>query len=228
MKKPTMTSQWDLGNFKPLDMSEIPGYPRQMPPKYEKWLLKFTGRDGESYDYHMSDFWDFFQLHPISDDVEDLAMKLFSATLHGNARKWYDNLPDASITSMDQLEETFLKRWGVKLEDIETLLKRLDYIKQVENETVREFHNRFEKLLYQIPRSHHTGDMYLVYLYTNAILVHLGFLLNKKGPKKIDEVMFLSQNIFLRTLTVYCCYVCLCVCRGIRKICMHYSMMIDQ
>jgi hypothetical protein len=228
MTKPTMTSQWDLGNFKPLDMSEIPGYPRQMPPKYEKWLPRFTGRDGERSDYHMSDFWDFFQLHPISDDVEDLAMKLFSATLHGNARKWYDNLPDASITSMDQLEETFLKRWGVKLEDIETLLKRLDYIKQVENETVREFHNRFEKLLYQIPRSHHPGDMYLVYLYTNAILVHLGFLLNKKGPKKIDEVMFLSQNILLRTLIVYCCYVCLCVCRCIRKICMDYSMMIDQ
>jgi len=223
-----MTSQWDPGNFKPLDMSKILGYPRRMPPKYEKWLPRLTGSDGERAHYHMSDFWDFFQLHPINDDVKDLEMKLFSTTLHGNARKWYDNLPDASITSMDQLEETFLKRWGVKLEDIETLLKRLDYIKQVENETVREFHNRFEKLLYQIPRSHHPGDMYIVYLYTNAILVHLGFLLNKKGPKKIDEVMFLSQNIFLRTLIVYCCYVCLCVCRCIRKICMDYSMMIDQ
>jgi hypothetical protein len=103
----------------------------------------------------MDNFWAFFQLHPISDDVEDLAMKLFSATLHGNARKWYDDLPDASITSMDQLEETFLKRWGIKLEDIQMLLKRLEYIKQTENETVREFHTRFENLLYQIPRSHH-------------------------------------------------------------------------
>jgi hypothetical protein len=86
MTKPTMTSQWDPGNFKPLDMSKIPGYPRQMPPKYEKWLPRFTGSDGERVDYHMSDFWAFFQLHPISDDAEDLAMKLFSATLHGNAR----------------------------------------------------------------------------------------------------------------------------------------------
>jgi hypothetical protein len=48
MTKPTMTSQWDPGNFKPLDMSKIPGYPRQMPPKYEKWLPRFTGSDGES------------------------------------------------------------------------------------------------------------------------------------------------------------------------------------
>jgi hypothetical protein len=66
----------------------------------------------------MDNFWDFFQLHPISDDAEDLAMKLFSTTLHGDARKWYDDLPDASITSMDQLEETFLKKWGIKLRDI--------------------------------------------------------------------------------------------------------------
>jgi hypothetical protein len=96
-----MYSQWDLRNFKPLDMSEILGYPRQFPPKYEKWLPRFTSSDEERDDYHMGNFWDLFQLHPISDDAEDLAMKLFFATLHGNAKKWYDNLLDASITSMD-------------------------------------------------------------------------------------------------------------------------------
>jgi hypothetical protein len=125
MTKPTMASQWDPGNFKPLDMSEISGYPRQMPPRYENWLPRFTGNDGVRVEDHMDNFWAFFQLHPISDDVEDLAMKLFSATLHGNARKWYDDLPDASITSMDQLEETFLKKWGIKLEYIHMLIKRL-------------------------------------------------------------------------------------------------------
>jgi hypothetical protein len=118
----------------------------------------------------MDDFRAFFQLHPISDDAEDLAMKLFFATLHGNARKWYDNLPDASITSMDQLEKTFLK-------------KRLEYVKQTKNESIQEFHNRFENLLWQIPKIHRPEDKYLAYLYTNAFLVHLGFLLSKKGPK---------------------------------------------
>jgi hypothetical protein len=72
-----------------------------MPPKYEKWLPRFSGSYGERVDYHMVDFWSFFQLHHISDDDEDLVMKLFSTTLHGTARKWYDNLPVANITSMD-------------------------------------------------------------------------------------------------------------------------------
>jgi hypothetical protein len=195
MTKPTMTSQWDPGNFKPLDMSKIPGYPRQMPPKYEKWLPRFTGSDGERADYHMVDFWSFFQFHPIGDDVEDLVMKLFSATLHGNARKWYDNLPVASITSMDQLEVTFLKNWGMKLKDIQTLLKRLEYIRQNENETVKDFEGRFQRLLYQIPATYTPEEKYLVYLYTNALLVHLGFVLNKKGPKTLHEAYDMAMQI---------------------------------
>ena len=114
-----------------------------MPLKHEKWLPRFTSSDGERPDYHMSNFWAFFQLHPVNDDAEDLVMKLFSATLHGKARRWYDNLPGASITSMDHLEETFLKSWGMKLEDIQLLLKGLEYIRQTENETVRAFRGGF-------------------------------------------------------------------------------------
>jgi hypothetical protein len=201
MTKPTMTSQWDPENFKPLDMSKILGYPRRMPPKYEKWLPRFTGSDGERAHYHMSDFWAFFQLNPVSDDAEDLVMKLFSATLHGKARNWYDNLPVASITSMDQLEEVFLKKWGMKLEDIQTLLKRLQYTKQVENETVWNFRNRFESLLYHLPRDHYPEDKDLMYLFTNALLVHLGFLLSKKNPKTLHEAgnmaLQIEENIFL-------------------------------
>jgi hypothetical protein len=195
-----MTSQWDRGKYKPLNMSKISGYPRQMPPKYEKWLPRFTGRDGERPNYHMSNFWAFFQLHPISDDAEDLVINLFSATPHGNARKhgnarrWYDNLPAASITSMDQLEETFLMSWGMKFEDIQLLLQGID-IRKTEDETIRAFGVSFQMLLYQIPRSHCPEDKYLVYLYTNALLGNLSFLLNKKGPKTLTEAHNMAMQI---------------------------------
>jgi hypothetical protein len=167
MTKPTMASQWDLGNFKPLDMSKILGYPRQMPARYENWLPRFTGSDVDSVEEHMTNFWDFFQLHPISDDVEDMAMKLFSATLHDDARVWYDSLPDAKITSMDQLEEVFLKIWSVK-EHMYLLLNELSGIKNTESETVGEFHTRFERLLQQIIEISHPGKEYLIFLYTRA------------------------------------------------------------
>jgi hypothetical protein len=151
MTKPTMTSQWDPGNYRPLDMSKIPGYPRKMPLSYKKFLPRFFGLDGESLDYHMSKFWEFFQYHPVRDEAEDLVMKLFSASLHEGAKKWYDDLPVASITSMDHFEKVFLERWALKLEDVQSLLKELEGIKQASYEVVKVFRARFQKLFYQIP-----------------------------------------------------------------------------
>jgi hypothetical protein len=165
-----------------------------MPPFYKNWLPRFAGIDGESLDYHMSKFWAFFQYRPVSDEAEDLVMKLFSASLHGEARRWYDNLPAASITSMDHFEEIFLARWVMKLEDIQSLLKGLECIKQTEDQIVRVFGARFQRLLYQIPESHCPKDKYLVYLYTNGLQGHLSFLLNKKNPKTLAE----AHNIAIR------------------------------
>jgi hypothetical protein len=212
MTKPTMTSQWDPGNYRPLDMSKIPGYPRKMPPLYEDFLPRFAGINGECPESHMRRFWDFFQCFPISDEAEDLVMKLFSASLHGRARRWYDNLPAASITSMDLFEEVFLAKWTMKIEDIQSLLKELEGIKQTESEIVRAFGVRFQRLLYQIPQSHRPEDNYLVYLYTNGLQGHLSFLLNKKNPKtlaeahnmaiQIEKSLFLTRTNAMDTLSL--------------------------
>jgi hypothetical protein len=94
----------------------------------------------------MRNLWVFFHLHPISDDVEDLVMKLFSTTLLDASRHWYHSLPDGSIKTMDKLEEAFLKRWSIK-EDPNMLLTRLNTLWKQDNEIIREFHTRFETLL---------------------------------------------------------------------------------
>jgi hypothetical protein len=191
-----VTSPWDPGSFKPLDMRKIPGYPRQMPPISKKrWLPEFTGRNGERADFHMNDFYSYFQLHPVVDEAEDVVMILFANTLHGYAREWYYNLPDASITSMDQFEEVFLKKWGIKSEDIPILLKNFQDIKQRENETLFDFQSRFEDTLYQILNSHRPGRKYVVHHYTHAILAHLGVPLRKRAPKTLDEAYGMAKEI---------------------------------
>ena len=68
-------------------------------------------------------------------------------------------------------------------------------MKQTKNETVKEFHIGFENLLQQIPRSPHPEDKYLVYLYTKALLVQLGFLLSEKGPRTIQEAYHMAIQI---------------------------------
>jgi hypothetical protein len=140
---------WTTKAFKPLDMSAIPGYPHNMPPKFEKWLPKFSGNDVTTIEEHLDNFWACFQLHPIPDEEEDVVLRLFSATFVEDARKWYNNLPDKGIKTWDDFHKVFMKIWGAK-GDPNLLLLQLNEMKKKENETVKEFDARFERLLRQI------------------------------------------------------------------------------
>jgi hypothetical protein len=96
---------------------------------------------------------------------------------------------------MEQFEKTFLERWGIQLEDIPTLLKELEHIKKAKNETVRDFHDRFENMLYHIPESHHPEERYLVHLFTCALLGYLSFPLNEIAPRTLDEAYYMAAVI---------------------------------
>jgi hypothetical protein len=195
MTNPTMTSQWDPGSYRPLDMSKIPGYPRKMPPRYELGLPRFDGTDEDCPKSHMRRFWKFFRHFPVDDEAEDLVMKLFSASLHGEARRWYDGLPPNTIDSMERFERVFLAKWTMNVEIIQSLLKELEDVRQTESETVRDYCFRFRKSLYQIPHGCRPEDKYLVYLYTNGLQVHLSFLHDKRKPKTVPEAHKMAMEI---------------------------------
>jgi hypothetical protein len=195
MTKSTMTSQWDPGSYRPLDMSKIPGYPREMPPHYEESLPCFAGIKRECPEFHMMRFWNFFRRFPVDNEAEDLVMKLFSASLHGEARRWYDDLPAASIDSMEHFERVFLARWTLGMEDIQSLLEELEGIKQAESESISDYAARFRETLHQFPPSHHPEDKYLVYLYTKGFQPHLSFLLDKRKPKTIPQAHKMALEI---------------------------------
>jgi hypothetical protein len=82
-----------------------------------------------------------------------------------------------------------------EIEDVQSLLKELEGIKQKESEIVKAFGVRFQRLLYQIPQSHRPEGNYLVYLYTNGLQGHLSFLLNKKNPKTLAEAHNMAIQI---------------------------------
>jgi hypothetical protein len=76
-------------------------------------------------------------------------MKLFLASLTGNARKWRTKLPSKSLKNREYLEQVFLKRWGV-IECIATLYAQYIKICKQDDEDVREFNDRFNALLSRI------------------------------------------------------------------------------
>jgi hypothetical protein len=64
-----------------------------------------------------------------------------------------------------------------------------------ENESIREFHTRFEALLQRIPPSHHPKDDYLVHIYTRSFSGQLGYLLRDKDPQSIKEAQEIATKI---------------------------------
>jgi hypothetical protein len=83
----------------------------------------------------------------------------------------------------------------MKLKDVQKLLRKLDCIRQTKNETVSYFEGRFQIFLYRIPTTYTPKEKYLAYIYTNALLVHLGFLLSKKRPKTLHEAYSMAIQI---------------------------------
>jgi hypothetical protein len=76
-------------------------------------------------------------------------MRLFLASLTGDARKWSTKLPRKSLTTCEDLEQVFLKRWGV-MENMASLYSQYLKICKQDDEDVREFNDRFNTLLGRI------------------------------------------------------------------------------
>ena len=94
-------------------------------------------------------------------DHEDVAMRLFASSLTDEALDWFKGLPDNQITTYDALPP-YLKADGG------TLAAQFNLIKKKENETVREFISRFDKLYNQIPTDYRPSTSSIRILYMNA------------------------------------------------------------
>jgi hypothetical protein len=85
-----------------------------MPKGANSWLSKFFGSDDTKVDYHLSRFYDEYGAHEAKNQHSDMIMRLFSTSLVGKARAWYDNLPSKSIRIWEDFESDFMKKWGDK------------------------------------------------------------------------------------------------------------------
>ena len=66
-------------------------------------------------------------------------------SLDGEARKWFKTLAGRSITTWDNMEDTFLRKWREK-KDHGQCLTEFNTLKKRHNEGVSEFIKRFNKL----------------------------------------------------------------------------------
>jgi hypothetical protein len=160
-----MACPWARDLYKPLNMDNIQGYPNQMPTNVNKWLPKLPGNNvitTENHIYVMGRDMDNAGI-----DHEDVAMKLFTSSLTEEALDWFKGLPDNHITTYDAFSTLFKSKWSRK-EDGGTLATQFNQIKKKENEMVKEFISRFDRLYNQIPIDYPPTTSSVRLLYMNA------------------------------------------------------------
>jgi hypothetical protein len=81
---------------------------------------------------------------------EYVVMRLLAMSLTEDAHRWFKGLPDNHLASYDDFAKLLKSRWSTK-KDSGMLLAQFNQIKKKENETVKEFDTRFDKLYDQIP-----------------------------------------------------------------------------
>jgi hypothetical protein len=79
---------------------------------YLKYMPKFTGEEDVTIEEHLAAFYSDANNQNIEN--EDVWMRVFVQNLFGEARKWFRGLAPGSITSIEALDEAFLRHWGDK------------------------------------------------------------------------------------------------------------------
>jgi len=139
-------------------MANIQGHPNKMPTDVNKWLPKTA----EDHIYVMGRDMDNAGI-----DHEDVAMRLFASSLTEEALDWFKGLPDNHIMTYDAFFALFRSRRSRKV-DGGTLATQFNQINKKENEMVRQFTSRFDRLYNQIPIDYRPITSSICLLYMNS------------------------------------------------------------
>jgi ribonuclease HI len=83
-------------------------------------------------------------------DEVDIQMRLFTQSLTGDAKKWFKELPAASMPDLVAFQRSFLDRWEVKKNPLQ-ILSEYENIKINQGESVQDYCTRFNNLYNAIP-----------------------------------------------------------------------------
>ena len=77
-------------------------------------------------------------------------MRVFVQSLDGEARKWFRELPQRSITDIEALDDAFLKHWGDK-KDFLYYHTEFGNLKRENGDSFPDFNKRFNRMYSKIP-----------------------------------------------------------------------------
>ncbi|GJU87455.1 reverse transcriptase domain-containing protein [Tanacetum coccineum] len=118
---------------------------------------------------------------------------MFNSTLTGNARVWFDDLPQESIDSYDDLRKAFLENYLQQKKCIKDPVE-IHNIKQRDGESTKEFVRRYKLECRDVKGAPKCMKIFgFMHEITNPELVKR---LHDKIPKSVDEMMRVTTTFF--------------------------------
>jgi hypothetical protein len=183
---PMAPSKWAPEElFDPLDLANIQAGLHDLLKDADSWIPTFAGEIRAIGNAHWTKFCESYEFHLSGKEHLDTFMRLFLASFIGDARKWSTKLPSKSLKTCEDLEQVFLKRWGV-IENMAALYAR--YIKNYkqDDEDVREFNDRFNTLLNRIEPNFQL-ERSILQQYLNSFKGEFLFTLRNRFPTNLEE-----------------------------------------
>ena len=115
-----------------------------------------------------------------------MVFRLFVQSLDGEARKWFKTLAGHSISTWDNMEDTFLRKWGEK-KDHGQCLTEFNTLKKRHNEGVSEFVKRFNKLYLSLPVDMKPHQIAAKVVFIAAFDSEFGFSLRERKLATLDD-----------------------------------------
>ena len=127
---------------------KIPSILPDFPLKHYKYLPRFDGElDGKLAEKHIQVFENFIEIFEIKHD--DVSMRAFSQSLQGDAKAWFKHLQPQSISSWDELRESFCRFWGER-KSWNLLLSYFYSMRRMKDEIISNFNRRFASIYFKL------------------------------------------------------------------------------
>jgi hypothetical protein len=169
--------------YKPLI---LPPILHDFPENYYKYLPRFDGEYGNiTAEKHIQNFENFLDLFEVEED--DVSIRIFSLSLQGEAKKWFKNLPAASIFDFHQFVKVFLDKWVIKRNPF-LILEEYNHLKRQPGETVQHFSARFNQVYHSMPADIKPPPGLALLHYPDAFDPEMAFQLRERNTTTLEEM----------------------------------------
>jgi len=134
----------------------------------------------------------YFENYEIDDD--SVRMRIFVQSLTGNVRTWFRSLGANSITTLDELYQSFTNRWEKKKDPLH-ILAEYDTIKRGPQETILEYCARFNNVYNAIPQNLRPPPDLALYKFPDGFDPDMAYQLKERAPQILADMQNVAVSV---------------------------------